>query len=97
MILVSFKGHRFPPTNSRNSICIYARFTISLCDVELMLADRGLDVSYETIRRWLAKFGLVIAANLRGRQPTPGNHRCLDETVVVIRGGQFWLWRAADN
>jgi putative transposase len=50
---VSFKRHRFPPEIIRHSIWLYARFTLSFRDVEEMLAERGLDVSYETVRRWL--------------------------------------------
>ncbi len=71
MIQLSFKRHRFPPSIMRHSIWLYARFTLSLRDVEEMLAERGLDVSYETIRRWFVKFGPVIATNLRRQRPTP--------------------------
>ena len=60
-----FKRHRFPPDVIRHSIWLYARFTFSYRDVEEMLAERGLDVSYETVRRWCLKFGSTIAANLR--------------------------------
>ena len=62
---LSFKRHRFAPDIIRHAIWLYARFTLSLRDVEEMLAERGLDVSYETIRRWFLKFGTAIAANLR--------------------------------
>jgi putative transposase len=94
---LSFKRHRFPPTIIRHSIWLYARFTLSLRDVEELLAERGLDVSYETVRRWFLKFGPGIAANLRARRPTPSNHWHLDEMVIVIRGQRFWLWRAVEN
>ncbi len=97
MMPLSFKRHRFPPTIIRHSIRLYARFTLSLRDVEEMLAERGLDVSYETIRRWFIKFGPTIAANLRRRQPTPSKRWHLDEMVVVIRGRRYWLWRAVDK
>jgi putative transposase len=97
MIPLSSKRHRFPPSVIRHSIWLYARFTLSLRDVEEMLAERGLDVSFETIRRWFIKFGPVIAANLRRQRPTPSNHWHLDEMVIVIRGRRFWLWRAVDN
>lgn len=60
-----------------------------------MLLERGVDVSYETIRRWTAKFGPQIARNLRRRQVRPGNVWHLDEVVVKIAGKSFWLWRAA--
>ena len=59
---LAFKRHRFPPEIIHHAICLYARFTLSFRDVEDMLAERGLDVSYETIRRWFLKFGTVIAA-----------------------------------
>ncbi len=62
---LSFKRHRFPPDIIRHAIWLYARFTLSFRDVEEMLAERGLDVSYETVRRWFLKFGSIIAANLR--------------------------------
>ncbi len=65
--------------------------------VEEMLAERGLDVSYETIRRWFLKFGSVIAANLRRTRPRPSDHWHLDEMVIVIRRKRYWLWRAVDN
>ena len=58
---LSFKRYRFPPDIIRHAIWLYARFTLSFRDVEEILAERGLDVSYETIRRWFGKFGTVIA------------------------------------
>jgi len=97
MTPLNFKRHRFPPTLIRHSIWLYARFTLSLRDVEEMLAERGLDVSYETVRRWFRKFGSIVAANLRCMRPTPSNHWHLDEMAIVIRGRQYWLWRAVDN
>ena len=97
MTPLSFKRHRFPPTVIRHSIWLYARFTLSLRDVEELLAERGLDVSYETVRRWFLKFGPAAAANLRRMRPKPSNHWYLDEMVVVIRGRRYWLWRAVDN
>ena len=97
MNLLSFKRHRFPRTLIRHAIWLYARLTLSLRDVEELLAKRGLDVSYEPVRRWILKFGPSIAANLRRRRPTPSNHWNLDEMVIVIRGCRYWLWRAVDN
>ena len=94
---LSFKSHRFPADIIRHSIRLYARFTLSFRDVEEMLADRGLDVSYETVRRWFLKFGSVIAANLRRTRPKPSNHWHLDEMIIVIRRKRYWLWRAVDN
>lgn len=97
MTPLSFKRHRFPASIIRRAIWLYARFTLSLRDIEEMLAERGLDVSYETIRRWFVKFGPVIAANLRRQRPTPSNHWHLDEMLVVIGGRHYWLWRSVDN
>jgi putative transposase len=94
---LSFKRHRFPPEIIRHSIWLYARFTLSFRDVEEMLAERGMDISYETVRRWFLKFGSAIAANLRRTRPRPSDHWHLDEMVIVIRGKRHWLWRAVDN
>ncbi len=99
---LSFKRHRFPADIMRHSIWLYARFTLSCRDVEEMLAERGLDisyetVSYETVRRWFLKFGPVIAANLRRTRPRPSGHWHLDEMVIVIQRKRTWLWRAVDN
>ncbi len=90
---LSFKRHRFPPDIIRHSIWLYARFTLSFRDVEEMLAERGLDISYETIRRWFLKFGTVIAANLRRTRSRPSDHWHLDEMAIVIRRKRCWLWR----
>lgn len=97
MTPLNFKRHQFPLVLIRHSVWLYARFTLSLRDVEEVLAERGLDVSYETGRRWFLKFGTVVAATLRRCRPRPSNHWHLDEMVVVIRGRRYWLWRAVDN
>jgi len=97
MRTISFKRHRFPPEIIRHSVWLYARFTLSFRDVEEMLAERGVDVSYETIRRWFLKFGSAIAANLRRARPRPSDHWHLDEMVIVIRRKRYWLWRAVDH
>ncbi len=76
---------------------LYARFTLSYRDVEYLLAERGLDISYETVRRWFLKFGGPIANNLRRTRPTPSDYWHLDEMAIVIRGKRHWLWRAVDN
>ena len=94
---ISFKRHRFPPEFIRHAVWLYARFTLSYRDVEDLLAERGLDVSYETVRRWFLKFGIQIARNLRGTRSTPSDYWHLDEMVIVIRGKRHWLWRAVDN
>jgi transposase-like protein len=94
---ISFTRHRFPPDIICHAVWLYARFTLSYRDVEDLLAERGLDISYETVRRWFLKFGAPIARNLRRMRPTPSDYRHLDEMVVVIRGKRHWLWRAVDN
>ena len=62
-----------------------------------MLLERGIDVSYETIRRWMMKFGPQIASNLRRRQRCPDDVWHLDEVVVKIAGKSYYLWRAVDQ
>ena len=79
---ISFKRHRFPPEVIRYAAWLYFRFTLSIRDVEEPLAQRGIEVSRESIRCWAIRLGPLIAANLRRRrgQPSPGWH--LDEMVV---------------
>jgi transposase-like protein len=97
MRTISFNRHRFAPEVIRHSVWLYAKFTLSFRDIEDLLAERGLDVSYETVRRWFLKFGSAIAANLRRARPRPSDHWHLDEMVIVIRRRRYWLWRAVDN
>ena len=97
MPITSFARHRFPPDIIRHAVWLYARFTLSYRDVEDLLAERGLDISYETLWRWFIKFGVPIAQNLRRNRPRPSNYWYLDEMVIVIRGRRHWLWRAVDN
>ncbi len=94
---ISFKRHRFSPEIIRHAIWLYARFTLSFRDVEELLAERGIDASYETVRRWFLKFGPSIAANIRRSRPRPSDHWHLDEMVISIRGGKYWLWRAVST
>ena len=94
---ISFKRHRFSPEINRHAVWLYARFTLSYRDIEDLLSERGLDIFYETVRRWFQKFGGPIARNLRQTRPTPSDHWHLDEMVIVIRGKRHWLWRAVDN
>lgn len=94
---ISFKRDRFPPELIRRAIWLYARFTLSFRDVEELLAERGIDASYEMVRRWFLKFGPSIAANIRCSRPWPSDHWHLDEMVISIRGDKYWLWRAVDN
>jgi putative transposase len=94
---ISFKRHRFPPDVIRHAVWLYFRFTLSFRDVEEMLAQRGIESNYETIRCWTLKFGPAIARNLKRRRPPPGARWHLDEMVVTIGGKRMWLWRAVDD
>ena len=94
---ISFARHQFPPAIIRHAVWLYLRFTLSYRDVEDLLAERGLDVSYETVRRWALKFGPAFARELRRRRPRPTSRWHLDEMAVIIGGRQFWLWRAVDD
>ena len=76
---------------------LYLRFTLGYRDVEELLAERGLDISYETVRRWVLKFGPAIARRLRQRRPRPSNRWHLDEMVVRIAGERMYLWRTVDD
>ncbi len=92
-----FCGHRFPPDVIRQAVWLYLRFTLSFRDVEDLLAERGIDISYETIRRWVLKFGPIFARELRRRRPRPSSIWHLDEMVIRIGGERLWLWRAVDS
>jgi putative transposase len=94
---ISFARHQFPPTIIRHAVWLYVRFTLSYRDVEDLLTERGLDVSYETVRRWILKFGPLFAQELRRRRPRPTAQWHLDEMAVMIAGRRFWLWRAVDD
>lgn len=76
---------------------LYFRFTLSFRDVEELLAQRGIEVSYETVRCWTIKFGPQIARNLKRRRPSPSCRWHLHEMVVNIRGKRMYLWRAVDD
>jgi putative transposase len=94
---ISFKRHRFPPDTIRLAVWLYFRFTTSLRDVEEMLAERGIDVTYETVRCWANKFGPVIAANIRRKRGRAASVWHLDEMVVRINGVRMFMWRAVDK
>jgi transposase-like protein len=94
---ISYARHQFPPEVIRHAVWLYLRFTLSYRDVEELLAERGLDVSYGTVRRWVLKFGPAFARNLRRLRPRPITQWHLDEMAVVIGGTRLWLWRAVDS
>jgi putative transposase len=93
---ISYSGYRFPSEIIRQAIWLYLRFTLSFRDVEDVLAERGIAVSYETIRRWVNHFGPIIAADLRKRRPRPHSIWHMDEVYLKIGGRMVYLWRAVD-
>jgi putative transposase len=94
---VSDKRHRFPAKIIAHADWLYYRFPLSLRLVEEMLLERGITVSYETIRRWGIKFGSDYARRLRRKQPSGNDIWHLDEMVITIAGRKCWLWRAVDQ
>jgi transposase-like protein len=96
MTKISYSGYRFPPEIIQQAIWLYVRFTLSFRDVEDLLAERGILVSYETVRRWVNHFGPMIAADLRRRRSKPHTIWHLDEVYLKIDGRLVYLWRAVD-
>ena len=94
---ISSKRHRFPPAIIAHAVWLYFRFPPSLRLVEEMLLERGIVVSYETIRCWAKKFGPHYACRLQRKSPKPSDVWHLDEGVVTIGGKKHWLWRAVDQ
>jgi putative transposase len=94
---VSYRRHRFPPALVAHAVWLYFRFPLSLRLVEEMLLERGIIVSYETIRCWAKKFGPDYARRLRRKQPSSSDIWHLDEVVIAIAGRKHWLWRAVDQ
>ncbi|MGZ2454244.1 putative transposase [Rhizobium ruizarguesonis] len=94
---ISYKNHRFPPQIIARAVWLYFRFPLSLRLVEEMLLERGIVVSYETIRRWWRKFGAAYAKQLRRKKPSRKDIWHLDEVVISIGGQKHWLWRAVDQ
>ncbi|MFJ8026077.1 IS6 family transposase [Streptomyces sp. NPDC096311] len=92
----SYKGHRYPVDVIAHRVWLYHRFPLSYREVEELMLERGVIVSYETVRRWCAKFGQAYANALRRRQSRPGDKWHLDEVFVKINGERKYLWRAVD-
>ena len=93
---ISYAGYRFPAEIIQQAIWLYLRFTLSLRDVEDLLAERGVTVSYETVRRWVNHFGPMVAADLRKRRAKPHSIWHLDEVYLKIDSCMVYLWRAVD-
>ena len=94
---VSYHGYRFPPDIISHAVWLYYRFCLSFRDAEDLLAQRGVTVTYETIRQWCQRFGPVYARQLRRRRGRMGDTWHLDEVFVTIQGRQQYLWRAVDE
>lgn len=94
---IPYARHQFPPEIIRHATWLPLRFTLSYRDVEELLAERGLDVSDETVQRWVLKFGPAYARNLRRMRPKPTDTWHLDEMVISIQGRRLYLWRAVDS
>ena len=97
MKLVSFARDRFPADIIRQAVWLYFRFTLSFRDIEDLIAQRGIDLSYETIRMWTQKIVRLFGPNLRKLRPAPSARWHLDEMVVRIGGKGVYLWSAVDD
>ena len=94
---VTYPGYRFPAAVISYAVWLYHVFGLSFRDVELILAERGITVSHESIRQWCLKFGSEFARKLRRRRPKPGDTWHLDEVFLKINGKLHYLWRAVDQ
>jgi putative transposase len=92
-----YRRHRFPGEIIGHAVWLHHTFSLSFRDVELLLAERGVNLSYESVRRWCLKFGADFAARLRRRRPRPGDTWHLDEVFLRINGVLHYLWRAVDQ
>ena len=95
--IASYRGHRFPPEIVSHAVWLYHRFCLSFRDVEDLLGERGITVSYETIRHWCRKSGTRYARRLKRREGRLGDTWHLDELFVNIQGQRQYLWRAVDQ
>jgi transposase-like protein len=94
---LSYRRHRFPPAIIQHAIWPYPRFTLSYRDVEDVLAERRLDISHETGRCRVQKFGSIVARRLQERRPRPSGRWHLDEMVARIAGKRMYLWPAVND
>lgn len=93
----SYRGYRFPLEVISHCVWLYHRFALSLRDVQELMLERGIDVTYETIHQWSKTFGPEYARRLRHRRPRPGDKWHLDEVFIKIQGEGKYLWRAVDQ
>lgn len=94
---ISYKRHRFHPDIIKHAVWLYFRFTLSFRDIECMMAERGIDVSYETLHYWVEKFGLKYASTIRKPRRAVSPHWYLDEVFVSMGKQKYYLWRAVDD
>jgi putative transposase len=92
-----YKRHRFPAEIISHSVWLYYRFSLSYRDVEELMAERGVTLTYEAVRYWCRKFGQTYANALRRRHPKPGDKWHLDEVFLTIKQERHYLWRAVDQ
>src|SRR5438270_11372538 len=95
--LATYPGYRFPAEIISHAVWLYHVFSLSLRDVELILAERGIVVTHGSIRHWCLKFGADFARKLRRRRPKPDDVWHLDEVYLKINGVLHYLWRAVDQ
>jgi putative transposase len=93
----TYRRHRYPIEVVEHCVWLYFRFALSYRNVEEMMAKRGVQVTYETVRMWCQKFGTLYAARLRRQRPPFGLNWHLDEVFIRINGIQHYLWRAVDQ
>jgi putative transposase len=92
-----YAGYRFPIVIIHHALWLLNRFNLSLRVVQELLLERGITVSYETLRKWNLKFAAPISLEIQRRRTRPGKTWHLDEMHVVVRGQAMWLWRAVDK
>ncbi len=93
----SYHRHRFPSEIISHAVWLYHRFCLNFREVEELLAERGITVTYETVRQWCQKFGSAYARKLKKRQGRLGDTWYLDEVFITIQGQRQYLWRAVDQ
>ena len=89
--------HRFAMTIIQYAIWLYHRFPLSYRDVQALLHQRGVQISHESLREWCIKFSVLMAEELRHREPRRGSRWLLDEVCTTVDGVRHWLWRAVDE
>ncbi len=92
-----YRNHRFPPEIIAHAVWLYHRFSLSFREVEELLAERGVTVSYEAVRQWCLKFGQAFAKKLRHRRGQPSDTWHLDEMFIRMGGKRYYLWRAVNQ